>query len=82
MLWVLELKHYYNPFTFGKALKETDNNPIVEVSKKDFFWGCKDTGEGALEGQNVLGKLLEILRDRYNETRTEKILYPDGFLLN
>lgn len=82
MLWVLELKRYYNPFTFGKALKETEGNPIVEVSKKDFFWGCKDTGEGRLEGQNVLGKLLEIIRSRYNKTRAERFLYPDGFLLD
>jgi ribA/ribD-fused uncharacterized protein len=82
MLWVLELKLYYNPFTFGKALKETTGRPIVEVSRKDSFWGCKDNGDGKLEGRNVLGKLLEIIRDRYNETKAGNFLYPDGFLLD
>jgi ribA/ribD-fused uncharacterized protein len=82
MLWVLELKQYFNPFTFGKILKETGDKPIVEVSKKDSFWGCKEIGNGMLEGQNVLGKLLEIIRSRKNETMSRNFVYPDGFLLD
>ncbi len=87
MLWVLELKLYHNRISlnntpsFGEILKATGTRPIVEVSRKDFFWGCKDTGNGTLEGQNVLGKLLEIVRDRYIEIRSQNFLYPDGFLL-
>ena len=81
MLWVLEMKLYFNPFTFGKALRETGDAPIVEISKKDFFWGCKDIGNGTLEGQNVLGKLLQVVRSRRSETKKRDYLYKDGFLL-
>lgn len=82
MLWVLELKLYFNPSTFGKVLRETGDAPIVEISKKDFFWGCKDMGNGMLEGQNVLGKLLQIVRSRRSEAVNRNYLYKDGFLLN
>lgn len=81
MLWVLETKLYFNPSSFGKVLRETGDDPIVEISSKDFFWGCKDIGNGMLEGQNVLGKLLQIVRSRRNETMVCKYLYKDGFLL-
>jgi predicted NAD-dependent protein-ADP-ribosyltransferase YbiA (DUF1768 family) len=82
MLWVLELKLYHNPSTFGRVLKATGDEPIVEISKKDFFWGCKDMGNGILEGQNVLGKLLQIVRSRRSETMNRNYLYKRGFLLN
>lgn len=82
MLWVLELKLCYHLLTFGQVLKETEDAPIVEISKKDFFWGCKDIGNGKLEGQNVLGKLLEIVRSRRSETMNRNYLYKDGFLLS
>ena len=81
MLWVLELKLYFNPSTFGKVLRETGDAPIVEISKKDFFWGCKNMGNGTLEGQNVLGKLLQIVRSRRSEAMLRNYLYKDGFLL-
>lgn len=82
MLWVLELKLFYNHSTFGKVLKDTGDEPIVEISKKDFFWGCKDIGNGTLEGQNVLGKLLQIVRSRRAEVFSGKFYYENGFLLS
>ncbi len=51
MHWVLELKLYWNPDTFGEELVKTGNKPIVEVSTKDDFWGCKPVGT-ELVGEN------------------------------
>ncbi|OQX05448.1 MAG: hypothetical protein BWK76_27485 [Desulfobulbaceae bacterium A2] len=80
MLWVLELKLRYNPSTFGKVLRETGTKDIVEISKKDAFWGCHVYG-GKLEGQNVLGKLLMMVRDRAPEIKSGEFSHPTGFLL-
>jgi len=83
MLWVLELKLWCNQRTFGAALKNTGNLPIVEKSKKDSFWGGKENG-GSLIGSNVLGKLLTILRDeKYEKVRNPdpQYTYPKGFLM-
>lgn len=81
MLWVLELKLYYNPFTFGRDLLATGDRLIVEVSRKDDFWGCKEVN-GKLVGRNVLGKLLILVRERAGEIKRGKFSYPDGFLLD
>ena len=81
MLWVLELKLWCNPRTFGAALKSTGDLPIVEKSRKDDFWGAKEEG-GVLVGSNVLGKLLTLLRDeKYQKARKSQFTYPEGFLL-
>ena len=81
MLWVLELKLWSNPRTFGTVLKSTGDLPIVEKSRKDAFWGAKDNG-GGLVGKNVLGKLLTLLRDEtYERVRKSQFTYPEGFLL-
>lgn len=81
MLWVLELKLWCNPRSFGETLKSTGNLPIVEKSKKDAFWGGKEN-RGSLIGRNVLGKLLTILRDeKYEKVRNREFTYPEGFLL-
>lgn len=81
MLWVLELKLYWNPFSFGKVLQETGTQPIVEISKKDAFWGCKVAANGTLVGVNTLGKLLERVRSRSAEIKAGKFSFPVGFLL-
>ena len=36
---------------------------IVEASKHDAWWGAKPVGPDRLEGENVMGCLLEELRD-------------------
>jgi hypothetical protein len=50
----------------GALLKETRTMPIVEVSRKDPFWGAKAQDDGTLLGQNVLGQLLMELRAEVN----------------
>lgn len=80
MLWVLGLKLRANPFTFGKALRDTGDKTIVEKSSKDTFWGCKDI-DGQLVGYYVLGKLLMITRERAPQIKQGKEFYSMGFLL-
>lgn len=80
MLWVLELKLFWNPSTFGATLARTGTKPIVEVSAKDAFWGCKRVGN-YLVGQNHLGRLLMKVRARRKQIRRGEFTYPDGFLL-
>lgn len=81
MLWVLELKLYWNPFTFGKVLLETGEQPIVAVSNKDTFWGCLAMGSGRLRGSNVLGKLLMEVRGRIGAIQEGRFSCPEGWLL-
>ena len=81
MLWVLELKLFWNPGTFGGTLAATGDNPIVEISRKDDFWGCKETQPGVLVGENQLGLLLMDVRSRSDEIKNQNFTYPGGFLL-
>ena len=81
MLWVLELKLHFNPSTFGETLRATEGRQIVEVSRKDDYWGCKPAGDGLLVGQNHLGKLLCDVRSRMSDILRGKFTYPKGFLL-
>lgn len=80
MLWVLELKLFWNPDTFGAELAGTGKKPIVEISAKDAFWGCKPVGT-ELVGQNHIGRLLMKVRARRKQILKGKFTYPDGFLL-
>ena len=81
MLWVLELKLYWNQSTFGEKLMATGNLPIVEISTKDDFWGCKEVSAGCLVGLNVLGKLLMDVRSRMDMVKRGQFTYPNGWLL-
>lgn len=81
MLWVLELKLFWNRQTFGRVLEETGNRPIVEVSTKDDFWGCMERPGGTLLGENHLGLLLIQTRDRMKPILRQDFTYPKGFLL-
>jgi len=81
MLWVLELKLYWNPFKFAAALRDTTELPIVEISRKDTFWGCKETPDGELRGSNVLGKLLMEVRSRLDSVKRGEFSFSEGFLL-
>lgn len=81
MLWVLELKLYWNPDTFGAELAKTGKKPVVEISRKDDYWGCKPVGS-ELVGQNHLGRLLMKVRARQKQILKGNFTYPDGFLLD
>ncbi len=81
MLWVLELKLFWNPWTFGRVLKNTGDKPIVEISRKDDFWGCKEVEPGILVGRNHLGLILMDVRSRLEEIKLRNFTYPEGFLL-
>ncbi|MFT6599466.1 MAG: ribA/ribD-fused uncharacterized protein [Alloalcanivorax sp.] len=66
MRWCLRVKLAQNYEEFGQLLLATRNQPIVEQSRKDDYWGAKlldDTGD-KLVGQNVLGRLLMELREK------------------
>lgn len=80
MLWVLELKLYWNPESFGEALRRA-NRPIVEISTKDDFWGCNPCSKGVLRGENHMGRLLMHVRSRRRAVLKGKFTYPKGFLL-
>lgn len=66
MLLCLRLKIANHRMLFD-LLKSTGNSPIVELSKKDDFWGAKPIDENLLIGENVLGELLMLLRDELTE---------------
>lgn len=81
MLWVLELKLFWNRQTFGRALEQTGEKVIVEISTKDDFWGCIEQPNGELRGENHLGLLLMQVRGRIPAILKRGFSYPDGFLL-
>jgi predicted NAD-dependent protein-ADP-ribosyltransferase YbiA (DUF1768 family) len=84
MLWVLELKLYWNGTNdsgFYRDLTLTGNTPIVEVSRKDDFWGMRAQPNGDLVGRNVLGQLLVSVRSRKEAIIRGGFTYPQGFLL-
>ncbi len=63
MRWSLRAKLLQNYQDFSTLLLATSDNPIVEESNKDSFWGAKPTADGILTGQNILGRLLMELRE-------------------
>ena len=65
MYWCLRVKLFCNRYNFGNLLELTKEKDIVEVSRKDPFWGCKRliSDDSKVEGQNVLGKLLVKIRE-------------------
>ena len=75
MRWCLRVKLAQNYEEFGQLLFATRNQPIVEQSRKDDYWGAKvvdDVGD-TLVGQNVLGRLLMELREKLKDD-TEGVL--------
>lgn len=64
MRWCLRVKlaQHYREF-FLKLLRWSAPAPIVEMSKKDRFWGAVRDDDGVLRGANQLGRLLVELRD-------------------
>jgi type I restriction enzyme S subunit len=64
MRWCLRVKLAQNWDSFSKIILSTNNKPIVELSKKDPFWGAQLQNDGrTLIGMNVLGRLIMELRD-------------------
>jgi type I restriction enzyme S subunit len=65
MWWALRVKLACNLPRFSQVLLGSHVLPIVEDSHKDQFWGAKQAKNdtGLLVGQNVLGRLLVLLRD-------------------
>jgi ribA/ribD-fused uncharacterized protein len=65
MWWSLRVKLACNPEAFPRLLASTAGVPIVEDSHKDAYWGAVALrGEpNVLQGANVLGRLLDLLRD-------------------
>lgn len=75
MRWCLRVKLAQNYEEFGLLLLATRNQPIVEQSRKDDYWGAKvvDDAGDTLVGQNVLGRLLMELREKLKDD-TEGVL--------
>jgi ribA/ribD-fused uncharacterized protein len=71
----IHLKLVCNWIKFGNLLLETGNKTIVELSKRDPYWGMilVKGSDTTLEGENQLGEILMNLRSKLwnNETRLE-----------
>ena len=67
MRWCLRVKLAQHHAAFGGLLLATRDRPIVEQSRKDDYWGAKPSDEtgDTLIGQNVLGRLLMELREKF-----------------
>lgn len=76
MRWCLRVKLLQNWDTFSKLLAETGDRPIVEQSRKDRFWGAVPIDSDALEGQNVLGRLLMELRELSASSASPSAISP------
>ncbi len=63
MRWCLKVKLTQNWESFSELILSTGDMPIVEESRKDDYWGAKAVGTDSLVGYNVLGRLLEELRE-------------------
>lgn len=72
MKWVLCVKLFQHPDTFGNLLLTTCDKAIVESTRTDQFWGAT-LCEGYLEGFNHLGELLMILRDFWIHSHKAKL---------
>lgn len=87
MRWCLRVKLAQHYSEFARLLLATKDRPIVELSRKDDYWGTKlQRDEETLVGQNVLGRLLMALRQRIQEEdaatlRTVEPLAISDFLL-
>lgn len=64
MRWCLKVKVLQHWDVLREIFTKTDGKLIVEKSRKDDFWGAKETKKKTLRGANVLGQLLMEVRDR------------------
>lgn len=73
MWWCLAAKLIANEDSFGDLLKRSQKSDVVEHSHRDRFWGAVRVTEDYLQGKNVLGVLITILRDRYIKGGIEEV---------
>ena len=66
MRWVLRCKREANAAQIDAVLANTGDRPIVEVSKRDTWWGARPVAE-RYEGCNVLGRLWMELRQQLRD---------------
>jgi predicted NAD-dependent protein-ADP-ribosyltransferase YbiA (DUF1768 family) len=89
MWWCLRVKLACHLRNFTRHLLFTRDRPIVEDSARDAFWGAKAVQGNAelLRGQNVLGRMLVLLRELLRQhgeealARIEPPPIPDFLLL-
>ncbi len=76
MYWCLKVKLAQNVVAFGNLLDSTDDKPIVEDSDDDRYWGAvRDRQDPSiLEGANILGQLLMMLRQEYRTEERSSLL--------
>ena len=77
MRWCLRVKLVQNWNGFRDALLETGDLPIVELSRRDDFWGAKLMGNRTLVGTNTLGRLLMELREQIKKEPSESFQYVE-----
>ena len=81
MMWCLRIKASQHK-KYRDLLLETGDRSIVEISKKDQFWGAKMSEDGSeLVGHNALGQLHEDIRDMVmdeNGFDQYKVIEPVG----
>ncbi len=77
MYWCLKVKLFFNWNKFSKLLLDTGEKDIVELSRRDKFWGAVKGSDGVLRGNNTLGIMLTILRDEIKEGTVEKGVFPE-----
>lgn len=61
MRHALRVRYGHFAAEMADAFRMTGDRPIVEISKRDAFWGAKPEGD-LLVGQNILGRLWMELR--------------------
>jgi ribA/ribD-fused uncharacterized protein len=73
MWWCLQVKLAQHWEKFGGLLLSTGDDPIIEESYKDQFWGAKPVNAEKLIGTNILGQLLTILREQLKGSDADKL---------
>lgn len=86
MRWCLRVKLIMHWPEFSNLLLSTGDKPIVEVSRRDDYWGAKKQENGTFVGMNVLGRLLMELREELKGKEKDylRVLDPppiENFLL-
>jgi len=74
MRYALRLRYGHHPKEMTRVFDETKGRPIVEISRRDDFWGTREVDD-RLEGQNILGRLW-IQRTRKRARRSSR--FPAG----